>query len=498
MRCRVCDAELAPEDQFCGACGAPRVSFSPPFEQAARQFAVLRDRYRAGALEEAAYDTALAELVVEDGSGYWMLGADTGAWYWHDGQQWIRRDPPAGDRPARAVPSPPAARPSRRRWWLIAGPSALLLLCIAAAAILLLAAPYGDLFLNSATILIDPEAVTAYQGRAAAYAELGDYQRAADDYGRAIALAPYNSWLLMQRAIHLSALGRYAEAIADLDRMVALDLNDCFAYLMRGRMYQRSGDEGRARADYEQVLQFDDQACFSRQDAAAALAEMGAAPPAAASATPTPRPTTAPTAPRPTSTAIPQTDPTPTLRTRELLYYNDFEVPKDPVIGDSGQVRWEEGEVRLLVSAAGRSIKVRFDGYQADDFRFHVTARPVRLHPGSTYGVAVRTDPELAEPGRGYWFHVRGDGQCCVCVKSGDGEVGCPVDWKACPAKADEENWIVIQAIGPALRFTLNEAVVAELEDSTRTDGTVVLWVSNDDATTHTLVAFDDLAIFEP
>ncbi len=396
MRCRACGAELALEDQFCGVCGTPRARLAPRFEQAARQFALLRDRYHAGTLDQAAYDAALAELVVEDSGGYWMLGADSGAWYWHNGQEWVRRDPPAGDVPVDAVPPQPATRPSRRRWWLIAGPAAVLLLCIAVVAVFLLATPYGRLLLNSAAVLIDPQAVVAYQERTAAYGEPGD------------------------------------------------------------------------------------------------------PPPSAGPATPTPISPAAQTPPPLTATVVPQTDPTPTPHTRELLYYNDFEAAKDPVIGDQGQVRWEEGELRVLVSAVGRSLKAQFSGYQVADFRLHVTARPVRLHPGSSYGVAVRTDPTLAEPGGGYWFHVRGDGQCRVCVESSSGAVECPSDWQACPANSDEGNWIVIQAIGPALRFTLNEAVVSEVEDATHADGTVVLWVSNDDATSNTLVAFDDLAIFEP
>jgi tetratricopeptide (TPR) repeat protein len=498
MHCRVCNAELALEDQFCGTCGAPRMLLLPQFEQVARRFALLRDRYRSGTLDEAAYDAALAELLVEDDSGYWMLGADSGAWYWHNGQEWVRRDPPTGDVSSRAVPSPPSARASRRRRWLIAAPAALFLLCVAAAAVLLLTTHYGNLLFASAAILVDQDDADAYQSRAAAYAELGNDQQAAADYGRAIALDSGNAWLLVQRAIHYGALGRYAEAIADLDQVTALDPGDCFAYLMRGQMYERSGDAERARADYQHVLGFDDQVCFSRQEAADALAEMGAAPPVAVSPTSTPLPAAAPTAPQPTSTAALQADPTPTLRTRELLYYNDFQAAKDPVIGDSGQVRWEGGELRLLADAAGRSIKARFNGYQADDFRLHVTARPVRLYPGSTYGVAVRTDPDLAEPGGGYWFYVRGDGQCCVCVNSGVEQVECPIDWVACPVTADEGNWIVIEAIGPTLRLTVNEVVVAEFEDRTRADGIVVLWVSNDEATTDTLVAFDDLAIFEP
>ena len=95
MKCNNCGTELAPEDKFCGGCGAPRPQLSPRFVEAASRFRTLRARYRAGELEDAAYDAELRQLVVEDSAGgYWMLGADSGDWYWYDGQQWVQRNPP--------------------------------------------------------------------------------------------------------------------------------------------------------------------------------------------------------------------------------------------------------------------------------------------------------------------------------------------------------------------------------------------------------------------
>jgi len=131
MKCTQCGAELAPEDRFCGECGAPRPQRSPEpfgfaqdrlveglpprFAEAEQRFAELRTRYRAGELDDAAYDAALQKLIVEDSSGgYWMLGADSGEWYWYDGQQWVRRDPPpaevAVERP-QVWPAPPPTVP---------------------------------------------------------------------------------------------------------------------------------------------------------------------------------------------------------------------------------------------------------------------------------------------------------------------------------------------------------------------------------------------------
>jgi hypothetical protein len=445
-------------------------------------------------LDAAAYNAELQKLVIEDTSGgYWALDAENEAWYWHDGQTWVRRDPPL-----QAVPldssSPAAAGRQRRRWlWVLIG---LPLLCTTATLIFLLSTPYGTLAGQSAILLIDPQNGQAYRTRAAAYADLGDHRRAVADYSEAILLLPEETDLLVHRAIHYSALERYQLAITDLDRVELLDPGDCFAVYFRGSMRERSGDTGGARSDYQRVLAFEDATCYAKPEAAQALAQLGETaaqatdPPPATASPPT---QTTPSPPSPTLTPQPEA----TASTPKPLYDNDFETPQEPVMGDLGQVEWEGGELRILVSAPGQSIKAAFRDYVVADFRLHVTARPVRLHPGSSYGVAVRTDAAQAES-RGYWFHLREDAHCRVCVELEDGVVTCPTDWLSCPAMPDESNWITIEGIGPALRFTINDVVVAEVEDDTYAHGAMALWVSNDEVTEDTLVAFDDLAVFEP
>jgi hypothetical protein len=98
----------------------------PRFAEAERHFATLRARYQAGELDEAAYDAELQRLVIEDDAGdYWMLGADSGQWYWYDGEQWVRRDPTPPDAPVQPPPPgppPPAeavppSRPPASAWW---------------------------------------------------------------------------------------------------------------------------------------------------------------------------------------------------------------------------------------------------------------------------------------------------------------------------------------------------------------------------------------------
>ena len=151
MKCINCGSELGPGDRFCGECGAPRPQLPPRFAEAEQRFAALRARYQAGELDDAAYEAELQKLVIEDGAGgYWMLGADSGEWYWYDGQQWVRRDPPLAAAPverpqAWLAPSPavaplmPAAAPAREGlpWkWIAVGFGGLLVISAVVAGVL--------------------------------------------------------------------------------------------------------------------------------------------------------------------------------------------------------------------------------------------------------------------------------------------------------------------------------------------------------------------------
>ena len=67
MKCTNCGAELVPEARFCGECGAPRPQWPPRFAEAEQRFAVLRARYQAGELDDAAYEAELQKLVIDTG-----------------------------------------------------------------------------------------------------------------------------------------------------------------------------------------------------------------------------------------------------------------------------------------------------------------------------------------------------------------------------------------------------------------------------------------------
>ena len=113
MKCVNCGAELAPEHRFCEVCGTVRPPFPQRIAESEREFEILRNRHQSGQLSDAALAEELKKLVVhEEDSGYWMLGARTGRWYWFDGQQWVPRQPPvaataAAPAPVQTVVTPP-------------------------------------------------------------------------------------------------------------------------------------------------------------------------------------------------------------------------------------------------------------------------------------------------------------------------------------------------------------------------------------------------------
>lgn len=99
------------------------------FSQIAAEFHELKAQYDAGGLSEADFRARLQDLMVQDSEGrWWMIGYETGQWYVHDGQQWIRAEPPGAGPPqptavAQPIPLPSApaqrtAQPSARKPWL--------------------------------------------------------------------------------------------------------------------------------------------------------------------------------------------------------------------------------------------------------------------------------------------------------------------------------------------------------------------------------------------
>jgi len=65
------------------------------FRAVEASFSQLSKQFKRGDISRDQYAEALKKLRLVDGEGRcWMIGAQTGRWYYYDGQQWIQSEPP--------------------------------------------------------------------------------------------------------------------------------------------------------------------------------------------------------------------------------------------------------------------------------------------------------------------------------------------------------------------------------------------------------------------
>ena len=95
----------------------------------------------------------------------------------------------------------------------------------------------------------------AYINRGQHYYEIKEYDRAIEDFDRAIPLKP--RWLEMaygNRGNAYYAKGEDDKAIDSYDRAIAIDKNYSSALTARGLLYEKAGATERAKADFEAAL----------------------------------------------------------------------------------------------------------------------------------------------------------------------------------------------------------------------------------------------------
>jgi hypothetical protein len=65
------------------------------FEEVEVQAAALRQQVAQGLISESVCRTRMRELMIQDPRGnWWMVGYESGSWFRHDGEDWVRADPP--------------------------------------------------------------------------------------------------------------------------------------------------------------------------------------------------------------------------------------------------------------------------------------------------------------------------------------------------------------------------------------------------------------------
>jgi tetratricopeptide (TPR) repeat protein len=103
-------------------------------------------------------------------------------------------------------------------------------------------------------IELNPGYFPTYYGRAAAYYAKGDYDQAIEDYGRAIGLKPNYSGAFNNRAIAYVAKGSVDKAIADFGAAIHLNPNNTTAVVNRGHIYAADGQFELADVDFSSAI----------------------------------------------------------------------------------------------------------------------------------------------------------------------------------------------------------------------------------------------------
>jgi len=103
-------------------------------------------------------------------------------------------------------------------------------------------------------IMLDPNYAPAYNDLGVAHKDKGDYDRAIEDYTRAISLYPRYARAYGNRGIAYKNKGDIGRAIEDYTQAIALSPRFAAAYNNRGVAYNGRGDHGRAIDDLTQAI----------------------------------------------------------------------------------------------------------------------------------------------------------------------------------------------------------------------------------------------------
>jgi tetratricopeptide (TPR) repeat protein len=127
--------------------------------------------------------------------------------------------------------------------------------------------------LFSTAVAINPENAAAYNMRGHAYADMGDFELALDDYDEVVAQYPDYAWVYKDRGDAHLALGELSAALADYDQVIHLQPYFTMAYLSRAQTYEALDEPNAALVDYKHFLHIygaeDDYTAFARSRAAA-------------------------------------------------------------------------------------------------------------------------------------------------------------------------------------------------------------------------------------
>jgi tetratricopeptide (TPR) repeat protein len=95
----------------------------------------------------------------------------------------------------------------------------------------------------------------AYNNRGVAYASLGNYRQAIEDFNRVIEIKPDYAETYLNRGLAYDDLGNYRQAIEDFNRVIEIKPGFAEAYLNRGLAYNNLGNYRQAIEDYNRAIE---------------------------------------------------------------------------------------------------------------------------------------------------------------------------------------------------------------------------------------------------
>lgn len=233
------------------------------FHELKQRFEELKGKLDAGLIDEEEFEKELRSLYVVDAEGrYWMIGVQTGLWYYYDGREWIQAEPATGEAvmasteaPSPVPPSTPSSvepskaetvAPKQRGMSRIAIPAVaglIALCCILGAAsvvvseFVLPSRPIGTLVARLlrrtpavSTPVITPAPMATPSLSASEYIAAGD---------------------------ELFSNGRYEEAVAQYQLAISTEPQNAEAYARVGEAYLRLGNCDQAIPEFQQALALD-------------------------------------------------------------------------------------------------------------------------------------------------------------------------------------------------------------------------------------------------
>ena len=133
---------------------------------------------------------------------------------------------------------------------------------------------------NNITLLSHALSVTdgnyvAYNNRGTAYAALGKYGQAIEDYNKVIEINPADANVYYNRGIAYAALGKYGQAIEDNNKFIEINPADALAYNNRANAYAALGNQKQAIEDFDKAIKIDPKLAIAYLNRASSYDRLG-------------------------------------------------------------------------------------------------------------------------------------------------------------------------------------------------------------------------------